>query len=195
MDEIKAKKNSVRSDIAKLISSLPEDELAEKVRKIEEGLFDFANFIEARIPLLYMHQGYEVPTNGIFRRSFQGDKIVVLPCFHKEKRSVSLMKVDNRETDLKQGPRGVLEPDPTRCKKVPIDRIDIAIIPGIALDEKGGRLGSGFGYYDRLIPRLPVTTRKVALALEEQILPQVPMESHDKYVDIIITDQRVIYKI
>jgi len=66
---------------------------------------------------------------------------------------------------------------------------------GLALDEKGGRIGSGEGYYDRFIPRLAITTRKVALALEQQIVPQIPIESHDKHVDIIITEDRVIYKI
>jgi 5-formyltetrahydrofolate cyclo-ligase len=63
------------------------------------------------------------------------------------------------------------------------------------LDEKGGRIGSGEGYYDRLIPELSITTRKVALAFEEQIIPQIPIESHDKHIDIIITDKRIIYKI
>ena len=53
----------------------------------------------------------------------------------------------------------------------------------------------GTGYYDRLVPRLDITTRKVALTFEEQIIPQAPMESHDKHVDIIITDKRIIYKI
>ena len=77
----------------------------------------------------------------------------------------------------------------------PMERIDIAIIPGLAFDEKGGRIGSGRGYYDRLIPKLAITTRKVALTFEEQIIPQIPMESHDKHVDIIITEKRVIYKI
>ena len=78
---------------------------------------------------------------------------------------------------------------------MPLDCLDIAIIPGIAMDEKGGRIGSGKGYYDQLIPELPVTTRKVGLVFEDQILPMVPMESHDKYVDIIITEDRIIYKI
>jgi 5-formyltetrahydrofolate cyclo-ligase len=73
--------------------------------------------------------------------------------------------------------------------------IDIAVIPCIAVDEKGGRLGAGDGHYDRLIPQLPITTRKVALSLEDQIVPQIPTESHDKHVDIIITDKRTIYKI
>lgn len=68
-------------------------------------------------------------------------------------------------------------------------------MPGIAFDEKGGRLGSGEGYYDRLVPKLSITTRKVALAFECQIIQQVPMESHDKHVDIIITEERTIYKI
>ena len=56
-------------------------------------------------------------------------------------------------------------------------------------------MGYGEGYYDRLMPRLPITTRKVALAFECQLVSQVPMEPHDKYVDIVITEDRVIYKI
>ena len=78
---------------------------------------------------------------------------------------------------------------------MPIECIDIAIIPGVAFDEKGGRIGTGSGYYDRLIPKLSITTRKVALAFEDQIISQIQMESHDKYVDIIITEKRIIYKI
>ena len=108
---------------------------------------------------------------------------------------MKLMKVNNLKTNLKPGPRGILEPDPRRCKMVPIECIDIAIIPGIALDEKGSRIGIGTGSYDRLIPDLPITTRKVALAFEDQIVQQIPMEHHDKHVDIIISDKRIIYKI
>ena len=118
-----------------------------------------------------------------------------MPTFDPKTFEMELMKVDNIAQELVPGPRGVHEPDATCCKIVPIDRIDIAIIPGIAFDEKGGRVGTGRGYYDRLIPKLAITTRKVALTLEEQIIPQVPMESHDKHVDIIITDKRIIYKI
>ena len=76
-----------------------------------------------------------------------------------------------------------------------VDQIDLAIIPGIAFDTRGGRIGQGEGYYDRFIPTLNITTRKVALAFECQMVPQVPMDSSDKYVDIIITEERIIYKI
>ena len=78
---------------------------------------------------------------------------------------------------------------------VPLDVVDIAILPAIGLDEKGGRLGGGLELYDLLMPRLAPTTRKVALGFEEQIVPQIQMDSQDRFVDIIITNQRTIYKI
>jgi len=195
MEEIGAAKIQIRESIAKIISALSESEIAEKTRAIEAKLFDFANFLEAKVALLYVNGDCEVRTDNIIKRSYGHGKIVVLPAFDPAKLEMKLMKVDNFEKELIPGPRGVAEPDASRCKIVPLERVDIAVIPGLAFDEKGGRIGSGKGYYDRLIPRLAITTRKVALTFEEQIVPQVPMESQDKHVDIIITDKRIIYKI
>jgi 5-formyltetrahydrofolate cyclo-ligase len=195
MEEIQVKKSELREETTQKLAALPEKEIVEKTKAIENRLFDFANFLESKIALMYVHNKSEVPTGNILRRSYDYNKIVVLPAYNTENFDMTPMKVDNLDTDLQEGPRGILEPDEARCKVVPIERIDIAIIPAIALDEKGGRIGSGEGYYDRLIPRLAITTRKVALALEHQIITQVPIESHDKHVDIIITEDRVIYKI
>jgi 5-formyltetrahydrofolate cyclo-ligase len=195
MEEIGAAKVQIREDITKLVSALSETQVSEKTKAIEDRLFEFANFLESKIALLYINGEHEVSTENIIKRCYVYNKIVVLPAFDSEQFTMNLMKVDHYPQELIPGPRGVLEPDASRCKIVPLDRVDIAIIPGIAFDEKGGRIGSGRGYYDRLIPRLAITTRKVALTVEEQIVPQIPMESHDKYVDIIITDKRIIYKI
>ena len=195
MDEVQITKTDIRSDTINIITGIDDKKRKKKISVIENRLFDFANFLEASITLLYMNSPYEVSSGNILKRTYDYNKIVVLPAFNPEDFSMSLMKVDDPNSDLLPGLRGVPEPDPKRCKAVPIDCIDIAIIPGIAFDEKGGRIGSGQGYYDRLIPNLPITTRKVALALEEQIVTQIPMESHDKHVDIIITDKRIIYKI
>jgi 5-formyltetrahydrofolate cyclo-ligase len=195
MDEIKAAKEQIRKDMAKAVNGLTERQRTEKTRSIESRLFDFANFLEARIVLLYVDSDCEVRTKSILRRAYEFNKIVVLPGFDGERRKMTILKVDNLDKDLQPGARGVLEPNPERCKPVPLNKVDIAIIPGQAFDEKGGRVGSGRGYYDRFIPELPATTRKVALAFEEQILPLIPTESHDRHVDIIITDKRIIYKI
>lgn len=195
MEEIQNTKHDIRNDMAKAIDAFSKEELEEKTSRIEARLFEFANFLESNISLLYVNHGFEVNTRRIIERCLGYNKIIILPSFNTDTFQMKLMKVDNLGTDLKMGPRGILEPNADNCKIVPIERIDIAIIPGVALDEKGGRVGSGEGFYDRFIPKLPITTRKVSLAFECQIIPQVPMESHDKYVDIIITEKRIIYKI
>jgi len=195
MEEIQKTKADIRKEIAAAIGRLSVDELAEKTSLIENRLFDFANFLESKIALMYIENPNEVKSAEIIRRTFGQNKIVVLPLVKTDTKKFKLFKIDDFAKDLKSGQNGILQPDPGRCRTVPIDCIDIAIIPGVAFDEKGGRIGSGDGYYDRLIPHLPVTTRKVALALDYQIIPQVPIESHDKHVDIIITDKRIIYKI
>lgn len=195
MDENLEKKQEIRTGVANSLQALSDREKAEKTRGIENRVFEFANFLEAKVVLLYMASKNEVRTEGIFRRCFDYNKIVVLPVHDASRRKIKIYKIDNPSTDLIMGPRQVLEPNPEKCKVVPFDCLDIALIPAVALDEKGGRVGSGDGFYDRLVPKLPITTRKVALAFEDQILQQVPMESHDKHVDIIITENRIIYKI
>jgi 5-formyltetrahydrofolate cyclo-ligase len=195
MEEIKETKNEIRSDMIKTINGLPEADLKNKTNQIYNRLFEFANFLESKIVLLYLNKVGEVDTNTILENCHRFNKILVLPAFDAEKFEMRLLKIDHIKKDLVPGVRGIPEPNPNHCKEVPIDCLDIAIIPGIVFDEKGGRIGSGEGYYDRLIPKLPITTRKVALAFECQIYPQVPTESHDRYVDIIITEDRIIYKI
>jgi 5-formyltetrahydrofolate cyclo-ligase len=195
MDEVREKKQEIRNEIATFFNSLNGDTLEANTRIIENRLFEFANFLESKIVMLYVSGTNEVATDNIIKRAYDYNKIVVLPAFDAARATMNLMKVDNPDKDMINGPRGILEPDPARCKAVPLDCIDIAIVPGVAMDEKGGRVGSGDGYYDRIIPDLPITTRKVGLAFEGQLVPQVPMESHDKHVDIIITERRVIYKI
>jgi 5-formyltetrahydrofolate cyclo-ligase len=195
MEEIKERKYEIRRRIAQQLDTLTQEERSEKTRQVEERLFDFANYLEAKIVLLYLNGKLEVTSRHIIEKSFDLNKIVVLPAADPAGTKIALLKVDNLEKDLCIDAAGNPSPDPDRCKRVPIDRIDIALIPGVAFDEKGGRIGMGDGFYDRLIPKLPVTTRKVALAFEDQVLPLVPIEAHDRSVDIIITEKRIIYKI
>ncbi len=186
---------SVIETVEKRLGAFSEEELAQKRKKLEDKLFEFANFVESKIILFYMPVGLEADTTSIIRKSMAKKKIIALPNFESERIKTEFAKVDDIETELKKGSDGRLEPDMGICKSIPVKNIDIAIIPGAAFDEKGGRIALDNGYYDRLIARLPVTTRKIAIALEEQIVPQISMDSKSKYVDIIITDKSVIYKI
>ncbi|MCF8079682.1 MAG: 5-formyltetrahydrofolate cyclo-ligase [Desulfobacterales bacterium] len=195
MEDLREKRVELREQVEKVLGGISAKEKKAMLEQIETRLFEFANFLESRIALLYISGPREVDTAGILRRSHQMNKLVVLPAAADNPSDLRLMKIDNPKTDLKPGADGLLAPNPDRCRVVPIDCIDIAIIPGLVFDEKGGRIGTHGGFYNKLIGKLPATTRKVALAFEKQIVAQVPMESSDRFVDIIISDQRIIYKI
>jgi 5-formyltetrahydrofolate cyclo-ligase len=195
MEDIKETKGDIRSRIENKINAVSDDVLLEKANAIENRLFEFANFLESNISMLYLNKSSEVISRDIVKRSFGYNRIIILPAYDTEKHELRLLKVEDIDKDLVLGEKDVLEPDQTRCKSVPVESVDIAVIPGIAFDEKGGRIGTGEGYYDRFIPTLSATTRKVALAYEDQVVSQIPMEPHDKHVDIIITEKRIIYKI
>ncbi len=195
MDDIKEKKQEIRDEIIRKIASYNEKKRIEKLEMLAERLLSFANFQESKIAFLPSARKDEIDFSTVIRESLKLNKIVVLPSFNIAKKEMTLMKIDDPDTELIEGPLENMEPDPNKCKIVPIDSIEIAIIPGLAFDEKGGRIGTGKGFFDQFIPKLPITARKVTLAFEDQLIQQVPMESHDKYVDIIITEKRIIYKI
>lgn len=195
MEENQVTKAGVREKVAAYYQTASLDTVAEKRARVEERLFEFANFLESRIVLLYVNRPFEIDTANIIARTADLGKIVVLPFFEPGKKAARLYKIDDATADLKTDETGRLVPNPSRCREVPKDVLDIALIPGLAFDEKGGRVGTGTGAYDRLIPELAQTARKVALTTEAQMIPMVPMENHDKYVDIIITEERIIYKI
>ena len=195
MQDLKGKKAEIRKDALALRNMLSDEECAQKSKAIMEYLFDFANFLEAKIVLFYINTPREVATDAMIIKSWEYDKVIALPWVNKKKGIIYPFKIDDLDKDIRTGYRGIREPIQKRCKPIPVDYIDLAIIPGVAFDERGGRIGHGTGFYDKFIPGLNTTTRKVALAFECQIVPQIPMEPHDRYIDIIITDKRIIYKI
>lgn len=195
MEDARLKKRELRSAAQKRCEELSEEEYRFRCEQVRKRLADFANFEEAQSVLLYMNLTWEPDTRAILADCFAQGKITLIPVLNTRTFELLPFKVDSANPELYPNVFGRLEPDPRAAKHVPLQYVDLAIIPGSVFDERGGRIGYGQGTYDRLIPQLPLTTRKVALALEAQVVNQVPMEAHDRFVDIIITEKRVIYKI
>ncbi len=195
MEDTKTGKSNNLSVVAERLNKYTEEELVEKYNRIEHKLFEFANFMEAQLAFLYTPMATEIPTEGIIKKALQIEKGVALPVFTDAKNAINLYKISSFQKDLVTGNNDILEPNVEKCKKINLEEVDIAIIPGLAFDDKGGRIGFGNNYYTKLITKLPETCRKVSLAFEDQVVDQIQMESRKFTVDIIITDKRVIYKI
>ena len=195
MEEVKNTTTGILAQVAERLDEFTKEELEAKYYQIESKVFEFANFMEAQISFMYTSGNDQIAMEPIIRKALQIEKMIVLPVFTDAKNAFHICKITNYDRDLLLNKNDVLEPDTEKCKKVSLEEIDIAFIPGLAFDDKGGRIGLGGNYYTRLITRLPETCRKVALAFEEQIVDQIQMDSRKHTVDIIITDKRVIYKI
>lgn len=101
------------------------------------------------------------------------------------------MHVVESETELVPGPLSIRQPS-EGSPRVAHEEIDAVIVPGVAFAETGARLGYGGGYFDRLLPMLREDCVRIGVAFDEQLLPEIPAEGHDAYVDLVVTPTRVM---
>lgn len=153
--------------------------------KIKENFFSIPEIERKNTFLLYFPHKNEVDTVPIIEELLKEGKNVILPKvegFH-----IIPIKISNL-TSLKEGYAGIKEP---AGNPFPLNQIDVIVIPAVAFDKRGHRLGYGKGYYDRLLSKTDAL--KVGLAYDFQVLEQIPAEVHDIPVDLIVTPKGIIY--
>lgn len=140
----------------------------------------------ARTVFVYVSVFPEADTRGIIEALHAAGKRLYVPRIpgREPMRAVRFPGWD----DMVPGVLGIPAPRDTRAAAEPID---VALVPGLAFTPDGGRLGYGAGYYDRWFAAHPSTWR-VALALEHQIEPRLPLAAHDVTMDLIVTEARSI---
>ncbi len=155
-----------------------------KSKIIIEQLASLEEFIQSNSILFYYSSSSEVSTKEVIVRLLLTDKDIYLPSTRES--NVTLI---NKNTAFIERIPDILEP------KFPSNilpsTIDLAILPGLAFDRRGYRLGYGGGWYDKVLEKLNVTTI-IGLCFHEQLVSRLPTEGHDKPVDIIVTDTEVI---
>ena len=118
-------------------------------------------------------------------------KRIVIPKVFAAQHMLKLYEIMSVD-ELMPGYRGIKEPPAKKERELPLRDINLVLIPGIAFDSVGNRLGYGGGYYDILLAGKSKGTPLVALAYEEQVVASLPSEPHDVRVDIVVTPERVI---
>lgn len=156
---------------------------------IIEHLLEMPVYRNCATPLWYVDIRDEVRTRDAIGWQIGGPKSVVIPyCVGDD---LSLFRLHGWD-DLEPGRFGILEPltelrqDPERL--IPPSEIDLVVVPGVAFDADGGRVGHGKGFYDRLLQRIPETAVKVGLAYGCQVTSRVPTEPHDAAMDWLVTE-------
>jgi 5-formyltetrahydrofolate cyclo-ligase len=127
----------------------------------------------------------------VVARALAAGKVVVAPRVDPPARMLRVFRITDPDRDLETGYHGIPEPR-TSCPEVALDRVDWVLVPGVAFDASGRRLGYGGGFYDRLLPFIAKAAPRVAGVFEMQIVDEVPTAPHDVRVDAIATEQRTL---
>lgn len=140
---------------------------------------------------VYLSSRHEIPTRYIVRAFWEAGREVCLPAW-SQKDGVYKLYAFDPHMKLIKGPHGIREPA-LRIPVFPWD-VDAFILPGLAFDTQGGRLGFGAGHYDGILVKAAKVTPKIALCYDWQVVPDVlPQETHDIPMDWVVTESRVIH--
>lgn len=131
----------------------------------------------------------ELDISRLLRDSLAAGKTVALPRFDAATQRYVACQIEDAARDLRDGQFGIREPH-GECIAIPPNRLDLILVPGVAFDVHGRRLGRGKGFYDQLLASVRGTT--CGVAFDEQIVEAVPVESHDVHLNCILTPTRWI---
>ncbi|MFH0762334.1 MAG: 5-formyltetrahydrofolate cyclo-ligase [Candidatus Omnitrophota bacterium] len=176
-------KQKIRSKIFLKLKTQKEEERIIKSRIITRKLIRTKVFKTAKVLMCYIALKGEVDTQGVIKQAIKSGKVVAVPVCKKDNLAI-LPCILNDKAGFKRGPYGVVEP--ALQKRVPLREIDLVLVPGVAFDKKGNRLGRGKGFYDRFLKKINGCTETIGLAFRYQILPALPASSHDVRVKRVI---------
>lgn len=191
---LREQKNQIRSEMKQLRGGLADARIAE----IATDVFDRLRLIpgmsdrlsEGATIMSYMSFRNEFPTH-ILNESIIGSGCRLVLPLTDEDMNIRAYYIDSMDK-LKRSKMGILEPDPEISEECGPDAPDIILLPGLAFDRSGTRLGFGAGCYDRFLPGIRKDTSLVALAYSFQVLDELPRDAHDIPCHCILTEDSFI---
>lgn len=181
-------KKELRAQLLDTRKNISEADRHKKSKIIIDKLMSTVEYKNANTIMAFASFGTEVDTHDFIKTALASGKRIILPISIKEDRSLFLQEIKSFD-ELKKGTYGILEPE----MKENFDRskLDLVIVPGVAFDHRGYRMGYGGGYYDRFLSSLDKRTKIVAINFEELYVYRVIISRFDMKVPVLITDRKI----
>ena len=190
---LRESKQAMRARIAGWRDALDPAERAARSAAIAAALVAHPSYAGARAVLLTAPFRSEWDARSVLEHALASGRDVALPRVDAARRMLELLRVDDPARDLVTGFQGIPEPA-EHCPRADLAALGWALVPGIAFDGRGRRLGYGGGYYDRLLPLLPRGGWRAAGAFDGQWVERVPAATHDARVDLVVTESGVRFE-
>ena len=183
MFQLKAQKKILRREFLSKRAAIPHDERDRISHELIKKFLATEIYREAKIIMAYASTPDELQLNELFAACFADKKILTIP-FIVGKGRMRAVEVPNFDA-LEVGEFNILTVKRELRKFIDPAQIDCVIVPGVAFDVRGNRLGLGGGFYDRFLPRA-VNAKKIALAYDFQLVDSLPTEAHDANINYIL---------
>ena len=177
-------KQALRKQVLEVLAAMDATEGQRASLQVCERLTRQSEWARARSVLLFAPMAGELDVWPLARAALEGGKAVALPCFNRQSRCYGLRFVRDLEREVAAGYYGIREPV-AECETANVNQLDLLIVPGVAFDKRGHRLGRGKGYYDRLLAGAPGF--KCGTGFDQQLVDDVPVVAHDIRLDCIVT--------
>jgi 5-formyltetrahydrofolate cyclo-ligase len=188
-------KRALRRRILSLRDALNADDIRERSAQIARRVTGLQCYRAARTRLLFASFGSEVRTDALLAEALASEVRLILPRVVGGHDELALHEVVDFEADLAPGTWGIPEPIAERCPEVALCEVDFILVPGVAFDRRGGRLGYSGGFYDRILrARLDLieSGAAVAIGFALQIVDRVPRHEGDVLVPFVVTEDELV---
>ena len=180
-------KGQLRKQLLRLLKQQKEDDRRRKSEAIRRKVFRLTAFRRATTVCCYVALPYEVQTWRMIEEMLSKGKRVVVPVTRPRTKRLWLSELRDPHRELARGAFGIFEPVAWARRPVRMRDVDLVLVPGLAFDRRGHRVGHGHGYFDRFLARVPKTTPTVGLAFRCQLLDRLPVASHDHAVHTVLS--------
>ncbi|MFZ5469376.1 MAG: 5-formyltetrahydrofolate cyclo-ligase [Myxococcota bacterium] len=186
VDEGVARKTSLREELTLRRKAMPPEVIDARGLKVQARFLATPYYARARTVALYAPIRGEVPTRDILTAAIADGKLVCYPLSHVHGRILSFRAISS-ESELEPGRLGVREPS-SAAELVPVEQIDLFVVPGLGFTRDGHRLGRGGGYYDATLRSAVARSRRVGLGFADQIVDELPVSPDDVQMDLVVTE-------
>ena len=180
------KKQKLREETLKKLRDIPKAEKKKRVEELKNKLFSLEEFKKAKCVMFYLSKHYEIDTHEMVDEAIAMGKKVVVPITLKEENTLKPSELKDREKELIKGHYGIHQPGEEHIRPVPLEEVDVMVVPGLAFDKNGHRLGHGGGYYDRFLEKAPPSVFTVGLAFDFQLVDELPLHATDIPIDKVL---------
>ena len=184
-------KVQLRQELQKILAGISAEQRKEKSRRACRKLIATPEFQNASTVMMYLSLPHELDTSDAILSAWQMGKTVVVPKVSWQQRHMIPVQINSLETGFSEEVPGLR--NPTTGAPVPFEDIHLVIAPGLGFDRNGNRLGRGGSYYDRFFSNKDLKAMKCGFAFAEQVMEAVPVTEHDVPVDMLVSDEEVLY--